>query len=41
MNERFWRTLLWDVTDSHLENILAWIAAVCLLLAFLLILRVV
>jgi hypothetical protein len=41
MNERFWRSFFWDAADQLLPNVCEWIAAVCLLLAFLLILRVV
>lgn len=39
MNRRFWRTILWDTADKYLPNMLEWIAAIAVLSAFLLMLR--
>jgi hypothetical protein len=39
VKHRFWLTLLWDLSDTFLTNILDWIAALAILSAFLLVLR--
>lgn len=41
MNRRFWQTLLWDSMDRWLVNVLDWIAAMAMICALLLILRIV
>lgn len=40
-NARFWRTVLWDRADAWLPNVCEWVAAIALLGAALLILRLV
>ena len=39
MNRRFWLTLLWDLAEDWLVNLIEWITALALLCALLLVLR--